>query len=790
MKASGVAFQDKDKQESLPSVPHYRDIQVSITDRRRLLQPGYTTRIKNEKIRKQQKETQRDLDESDATEDEAIHKRRNKQRRKFLKAKHQADMALEGDETKHEDESDDSDDETSQSNSSFSASSTTKSSFYNDDDSFGLSLSSLNSTLFNESQETNRNTDHTQSSDWDAVVTSSGQSGSESDVSSITGGSKNNEDKNLDIHIHVLDRLQKPKNKWKNEVSDFGTPQLKTVFAIFCLGVMLNEDNWITLSDLLYWADCGSISYKTSLLCIPQDMKLNGRVDIHTFKAIGDRPPNSSRLREDIYKVGTYLNLDNVRFAEKHMVGTLRYSTQILEIIARFTRELSLPQSIVSSIRKKLNILVTEGFKCHFQRWEAFKRKERQRKIKNQVFEVPSLDIYCMAIIIFVLKFDFGLDDRTEIGLSSLAMTKNEHTELPSAANVSKKYFVFSEWLALSKRRVFLAAKFCHHLHNRYTNSLLPEVERSTPSKARFIEEVADRAQEIKFHSDGLGYDQENRKNSDDPYSDYGTSTASEYSYANNGEESSKIVSDLLKTSEFIRKEFPSGFGKRKHEQTEDLKGTTGVKRNTLDISTSDTPLHDFSIKQIEFNRCDRHGEDKIRGDDSKKIESLLDMYNTQVLCAIDLPFHAPKDDTIISNSSDVKDFLLAPLLHPEEVKKRSVSSESNNYLTKSILSSTESRLPNTNVKSETDYEQLFLGRKYWISQYYAHNPVRNTYDNWQTLIDKDHHPRAIAKAILRYIHKLLFLFRNKLRTVTMIFLMGEGQMGITMLEVLLCIIT
>ena len=771
MKASGVAFQDKNKQESLPSVPHYRDIQVSITDRRRLLPPGNITRIKNEKIRKQQKETQGDLDESDATEDEAIHKKRNKQRRKFLKAKHQADMALEGDETKHEDESDDSDDETSQSNSSISASSTTKSSFYNDDDSFGLSLSSFNSTLFNESQETNRNTDYTQSSDWDAVtsdVTSSGQSGSESDVSSITGGSKNYEDKNLNIHIHVLDRLQKPKNKWKNTVSNFGTPQLKTVFAIFCLGVMLNEDNWITLSDLLYWADCGSISYKTSLLCIPQDMKLNGRVDIHTFKAIGDRPPNSSRLREDIYKVGTYLNLDNVRFAEKHMVGTRRYSNQILEIIARFTRELSLPQSIVSSIRKKLNILVTEGFKCRFQRWEAFKLKERQRKIKGQVFEAPSLDIYCMAIIIFVLKFDFGLDDRTEIGLSSLAMTKNEHIELTSDANdVSRKYFVFSEWLALSKRRVFLAAKFCHHLHNRYTNSLLPEVERSTPSKARFIEEVADRAQEIKLHSDSnyLRVDQEYRKSSDDPYSDYGTSTASEYSYANNGEESSKIVSDLLKTSEFIRTEFPSGFGKSKHEQTEDLKGTTGVKRNTLDISTSDTPLHDFSIKQIEFNKCDRYGEDKIRGDDSKKIESLLDMYNTQVLCAIDLPFHVPKDDTMINNSADDKDFLLAPLLHPEEVKKRSVSSEHNNYLTKSILSSTESRLPNPKSKSETGYEQLFLGRKYWISQHYTHNPASKTYDNWQTIIDKDNYPRAIVKDILRYIHKLLFLFyKNKPR--------------------------
>ena len=88
MKASGVAFQDKNKQESLPSVPHYRDIQVSITDRKRLLQPGNITRRKNEKIRKQQKEAQRDLDESDATEDEAIHKKRNKQRRKFLKAKH------------------------------------------------------------------------------------------------------------------------------------------------------------------------------------------------------------------------------------------------------------------------------------------------------------------------------------------------------------------------------------------------------------------------------------------------------------------------------------------------------------------------------------------------------------------------------------------------------------------------------------------------------------------------------------------------------------------------------
>ena len=103
--------------------------------------------------------------------------------------------------------------------------------------------------------------------------------------------------------------------------------------------------------------------------------------------------------------------------------------------------------------------------------------------------------------------------ETNEIKKNEIEKLKKKNCDWIIANDVSKKYFVFSEWLALSKRRVFLAAKFCHHLHNRYTNSLLPEVERSTPSKARFIEEVADRAQEIKFHSEGCNFrnDQENR---------------------------------------------------------------------------------------------------------------------------------------------------------------------------------------------------------------------------------------------------------------------------------------
>merc|ERR1712080_413377 len=112
---------------------------------------------------------------------------------------------------------------------------------------------------------------------------------------------------------------------------------------------------------------------------------------------------------------------------------------------------------------------------------------------------MPSLDVYCMALILMVLKFDFGLDDRTEVHLSSVAMRENEQIAGPTLYE-NPQYFVFLEWLALSKRRVYLAVKHCYHLHKRYSKSLLPEVERSSPSMLRFIQEVSNRRELIKEH--------------------------------------------------------------------------------------------------------------------------------------------------------------------------------------------------------------------------------------------------------------------------------------------------
>ena len=90
----------------------------------------------------------------------------------------------------------------------------------------------------------------------------------------------------------------------------------------------------------------------------------------------------------------------------------------------------------------------------------------------------------------------------------------------------NEKYFVFSDWLELSKRRVYLTVKYCYHLHKRYANTLL-EVERSPPSMLRFIEEVSNRAELVKNHLTGATYQKdENNSGLDDYSSDYTSSNA------------------------------------------------------------------------------------------------------------------------------------------------------------------------------------------------------------------------------------------------------------------------
>ena len=754
MKEAGVAYQDGNKEESTSKMPSYRDIQVAITGRRKLLYPGEIDRIKKAKLRIHKKQMIDETDDDD--EDDIARKRRRKQRRKFLNTLNQSDITkdIDGDQNSiHGDDSEDSDDNCSISSTNSIYPSTPKSSsFYGEDsDSFGLSLSSFNTSYYSESQASVPVTEDDMSQSFHS---NSGPSGSESDGS--LDGTRNVEDRNIDVHIAVLDKVntkhifaQKNSGPRKEGLTNIMHPTLSRLFALFCLAVMLNEDNWITLSDLLYWADCGIISYKTSVLGIPPDMKLRGRADMAVFLPQGDFVPSSLYIKDLIYRLGVFINLGEVNLCAS------RKRTQILEILARYVRELSLPKSIVQSIEQKLSILALEGFKFHFKSVEEYNKTFNPKTRKKIV--LPSLDVYCMALIIFVLKYDFGLDDRTEIHLSSIAMRENRILRQKDGVNTStQKYFVFTDWLELSKRRAYLAVKYCYHLHKRYSLSLIPEVERSLPCMVRFIEEVSNRAELIKSHLSGssCNTNEEATSDLDGQYSsDHSSSNpTSEYSSTSKGgNEVSESHRDILNVANFIRKELcPEMLDDHNSSDDKESKNFKVAIKNTLDLSVSDTPLHDFSVKQIEFNNHTTKkylSEEKIRLDDAKKIEILLDMHDQQVLGPSNVLKSDDKYEDIFKiMDNDPKDFMLSEIELANSNKI--VTSKAHYYITaenplnstKTILTSGESRLPVPNLNSDIDPKDLFLSRKYWMSH---HIRVRK-------MLDKDGCPMPIHSGVFR----------------------------------------
>merc|ERR1712241_1298378 len=158
---------------------------------------------------------------------------------------------------------------------------------------------------------------------------------------------------------------------------------------------------------------------------------------------------------------------------------------------------------------------------------------------------------------------------------------------------------------------------------------------------------VSNRRELIKQHLSGAGFERKRQNNIEgDEYSDYSSNTA-DYSSNTASQDiddsdcdgEAKNKRDLLQLADFIREEFLN-----EDDKTEDVgvnpergKESKACKEisliNTLDISTSDTPLHDFSVKQLEYSMESKNfeREDKIRSDDAESFQMLLDMYESEV---------------------------------------------------------------------------------------------------------------------------------------------------------------
>ena len=723
LKELGVAFQHSNTKERISKLPTYRDLQVAITGRKRVIPSSTVQRWSLSKARgpKRVVTAESDLD------DHAVRKRRRKERRSFLKTlnREESISAASGSRSSTQaEDSPDSDDEMS----STLPPSTPKTGFFSDDDSFGLSLS-FNTSMHNESSSMG------QVFETDSNQASSGITGTDSDTCSEFGGSKNFEDKNFDVHLNVLENIDfkqvlKEKSKANHEGSCERSPDLLIVFSLFCLAVMLNEDNWITLSDLTFWADCGSISYKACILGVPQDMKLSGVQDYKMFAPKIDTTDQRYRIEYNISQLGAMMKLEKVILSPS-------VQTSILCCIGRYVRELSLPVTLIQTIENKLGKLVLKEFQFRFPTTEELSATKEKLHIQRKM---PSLDVYCLAIILFVLKYDFGLDDRTEVKLSTVAQQENE--KLKKDSNSKDRYFVFSEWLHLTKRRVYLVAKYCYHLQKRFTKSLVPEVEPTVPCMVRSIEEISTHAEIIRSHTRGMNNKSDRTSTSDSHnVSDSSMSEgSSEYSIVDGWENEEQR--DISRVSNFLRKEFNSN-RYNFHTMDDESKVTSSVRKNTLDLSTSDIPLHDFSLKHIEYNTISLNEfevEDKVRNDDAEKLKSLIDSYNHKIFCPADHTSEpnkqkktkvdgrrkVKKKTITFENTFEVEenykhDFMIAPL-HVPQINQtyinRHISSDGYSNPKKVLLTSMSNRLPNLNEISSQDTKDLFSNRKYWMTHF------------------------------------------------------------------------
>ena len=104
---------------------------------------------------------------------------------------------------------------------------------------------------------------------------------------------------------------------------------------------------------------------------------------------------------------------------------------------------------------------------------------------------MPSLDVRALSLILFAIKYLYGLDDQTEYYRS--ASSKKANRDNPGA----KRRFVFSDWLRLSRMRARLMCRHDSVLHQRFSR-LFPEVEMSDEASLDAMEDLQNWTREIR----------------------------------------------------------------------------------------------------------------------------------------------------------------------------------------------------------------------------------------------------------------------------------------------------
>ena len=196
------------------------------------------------------------------------------------------------------------------------------------------------------------------------------------------------------------------------------------------------ENNALTLSDLLRYAKNGAIAYSTGAQHVPPVMKLQMPHDIKRFTGMSEiqRKLEHLPMRRLMNRLGELIQLKEID------LGGTETST-VQSVVKRYLKEFALPKTLAKML---FNSLRHSGL---FELKWKFKPYQQDIGVSGERNTEPlfSSDLRAIALILFALKYLYGLDDETE-------------TKQMSDFNVM-------DWISLSKHRAFLACRFSADLH-------------------------------------------------------------------------------------------------------------------------------------------------------------------------------------------------------------------------------------------------------------------------------------------------------------------------------------
>ena len=216
--------------------------------------------------------------------------------------------------------------------------------------------------------------------------------------------------------------------------------RLKVLYAIFCYAVLLMENNTLTLSDLLRYAKNGAIAYSTGAQHVPPVMKLQMNHDVNKFTGMREiqRKLEHLPMRRLMNRLGELIQLKEIN------LGGTEMST-VHSVVKRYLKEFALPKTLAKMLFNSLRHSELYELKWKFKPYIRDIGVSGERNAEP----ISSSDLRAIALILFALKYLYGLDDETE-------------TKQMSSGSED---FNVMDWISWSKHRVFLACRFSADLH-------------------------------------------------------------------------------------------------------------------------------------------------------------------------------------------------------------------------------------------------------------------------------------------------------------------------------------